>query len=249
MSESAIKKITITQKNLKQLFSETKFGMAVQDVRYYLNGLLLILEGNELKAVSTDGHRLVYSLITLETNECFEKQEFVLPSKTVSELYKLLTDTNEMLQIDLSLNQIRFRFGVIDIISKLIDGKFPDYQRVIPNNFKNSFLLERNSFLQALQRVSILINEKFKGIRFILSKNLLKIISTNNEQEEAEEEIEVTYEGELIDIGFNINYLIDVLTNIQVEKFELCLNDSNSSVLFKLPNEDRFKYIVMPMRI
>ena len=250
LSEETSQKITLTQKTLRQLFAETQFAMAVQDVRYYLNGLLFLIEGKSLKAVSTDGHRLAYSAITLNTEEELPHQEFILPRKTVIELNRLLSDSEETLQIDLSNNQIRFRFGKVDLISKLIDGKFPDYQRVIPPSFKNTVLLNRVTFLQSLMRAAILTNEKFRGVRLLLEEGSLKIIAANSEQEEAQEELDIDYTGKPLDLGFNISYLLDVLNHIATDTFEWCLNeDAASSTLFKLPEQDRFKYVVMPMRI
>ena len=201
--------ITIDQRQLKDLLKQVEFAMAQQDIRYYLNGLLFEVSGNNLNIVGTDGHRLSFTSAELKQN--FEKQEIILPRKTVIELIKLLDDSEEDVQIEMSSNQVNFSFGNIKLISKIIDGKFPDYNRVIPIGHKNTFLTNRVGVLLAMQRASILSNEKYRGIRMVISENNLKLISTNSDQEEAEEELEINYHGDALDIGFNVTYLIDVL--------------------------------------
>jgi DNA polymerase-3 subunit beta len=242
-------KFSVTQKQFRQLLVQTQFSMAAQDVRYYLNGLLLLVEGNELRAVATDGHRLAYASIQLEGEVAPTRQELILPRKTVLELNRLLVDNDEPLNIELSPNQIRFQFGHIKLVSKLIDGKFPDYERVIPATLKNIVSLKRAELLQSMVRAAILTNEKFRGVRLVLTNNSLKIMAANAEQEEAQEEIEVVYSGDAIDVGFNVSYLLDVLNNTSVETVEWGFNDANSSALLTIPGNDRFKYVVMPMRI
>lgn len=249
LSEDKFKKITITQKQLKKLLSQTQFSMAIQDVRYYLNGLFLLFEAAELRAVATDGHRLSYASITIENEEENLNQGLILPRKTVIELNRLLADIDEPLSIEFSNNQIQFKFSNIVLISKLIDGKFPDYQRVIPDVIKNSIVVNRLEFLQSLNRVSILTNEKFRGVRVVLSKNNLKIIAANAEQEEAKEEIEIIYEGDVVDAGFNVSYLIDVLNNTSSEFVTWGFNGASSSTLICPFENENIKYVVMPMRI
>jgi len=249
ITDSKFAKFIITQKLFKHLLSQTQFAMAANDVRYYLNGLLLIIEGNELRAVATDGHRLAYACMTLESEESFSRKELILPRKTVLELNRLLVDSEDPVSVELTSNQILFQFGNVELASKLIDGKFPDYGRVIPTSLKNSVQLNHSTFYQSLVRVAILTNEKFKGIRIVLSSGTLKILAVNAEQEEAHEEIEVNYEGDAIDVGFNVNYLLDVLSSTSAEEIEWGFVDSNSSALFTLPGNDQFKYVVMPMRI
>jgi DNA polymerase-3 subunit beta len=167
----------------------------------------------------------------------------------VLELNRLLADSDEPLLIELAPNQIRFSFGNIRLVSKLIDGKFPDYERVIPATLKNVVSLNRAALLQSMIRAAILTNEKFRGVRLVLSEGALKIMAANAEQEEAQEEIEVDYKGDVIDVGFNVGYLLDVLNNTSSETIEWGFNDANSSALLSIPGNDRFKYVVMPMRI
>jgi len=249
LSDGDLKKITVTQKQFRQLLAQTQFSMAAQDVRYYLNGLLLLIDGNELRAVATDGHRLAYASMPLEAEVASTRQELILPRKTVIELSRLLADNDDPLLIELASNQIRFKFGHINLVSKLIDGKFPDYERVIPATLKNVVALNRAALLQSMVRAAILTNEKFRGVRLVLSAGIMKIMAANAEQEEAQEEIEVDYSGDEIDVGFNVGYLLDVLNNTSVETVEWGFNDASSSALLSVPGNDRFKYVVMPMRI
>jgi DNA polymerase-3 subunit beta len=223
--------------------------MALQDVRYYLNGLLLLVDDGELRAVATDGHRLAYACMTLGEGVSLPKQEFILPRKTVLELSRLLVDSDDPVHVEMTSNQIRFQFGNVVLVSKLIDGKFPDYERVIPPSVKNLVTLNRTTLLQSLVRAAILTNEKFRGVRLILTSGSLKIVAANAEQEEAQEEIEVEYSGDAIDVGFNVGYLLDVLNNASSEFIEWGFNDANSSALLTLPGNEHFKYVVMPMRI
>jgi len=250
LSDGEVKKLTVTQKQFRQVLGQTQFSMAAQDVRYYLNGLLLLVDGRELRAVATDGHRLAYASMPLgESGEDSHKQELILPRKTVLELNRLLGDNDEPLVIELAANQIRFQFNNISLVSKLIDGKFPDYERVIPATLKNVLSLNRATLLQSMVRAAILTNEKFRGVRLVLGAGSLKIMAANAEQEEAQEEIEVEYSGDPIDVGFNVSYLLDVLNNTSVETIEWGFNDANSSALLTIPGNERFKYVVMPMRI
>jgi DNA polymerase-3 subunit beta len=220
--------------------------MAQQDVRYYLNGVLLVLEGNLLKAVATDGHRLAFNQIEISGN--LEKHEIILPRKAITELCKLLGNNDDLVEIQFSDQQIKIDFSEITLISKIIDGKFPDYERVIPKH-TNHLSINRLQIQQALQRVAILSNEKFRGVRFVLTEQKLTIISSNSEQEEAQEEIDIDYHGEALDIGFNVNYLMDGLNNIIAESAIFSFGDQNSSVLISTDQDFAFKYVVMPMRI
>ena len=247
ISEGETKQFSISQKAFRQLLAKTQYAMAAQDVRYYLNGLLLLVEGTELRAVATDGHRLAFASVAIETE--LPRQEMILPRKTVLELNRLLVDTDDALNITLTSNQVRFAFGSVVLVSKLIDGKFPDYERVIPATLKNFVTLNRATLLQSMVRAAILTNEKFRGVRLVLTPGSLKIMAANAEQEEAQEEIEVDYSGDAIDVGFNVGYLLDVLNNSSAEAIEWGFNDANSSALITLPGNDRFKYVVMPMRI
>jgi DNA polymerase-3 subunit beta len=237
----------ISQQEFKKLLKQVEFAMAQQDIRYYLNGLLLEINGNQLNLVGTDGHRL--SFTSTKLNQTFEKTDVILPRKTIIELIKLLDDSDDEVTIEMSPGQVNFNFNEVRLISKVIDGKFPDYHRVIPTGHQNTFTVNRLEILTAMQRASILSNEKYRGIRMVLSESNLKLISTNTEQEEAEEELEIDYKKDALDIGFNVTYLIDVLNNTQQEKVNFAFADANSSCLITVPDDNQYKYVVMPMRI
>ena len=239
--------VVLEQRELKDLLKQVEFAMAQQDIRYYLNGLLFEIAANKLNIVGTDGHRLSFTSTELKQN--YEKQDVILPRKTVVELIKLLDDSDDEVQIELASNQVNFSFANLKLISKVIDGKFPDYNRVIPIGHQNTFSVERLNVLLAMQRASILSNEKYRGIRMVLSNNNLKLISTNSDQEEAEEEMEISYTGDALDIGFNVTYLIDVLNNTNSDQTNFSFADANSSCLITIPNNPNYKYVVMPMRI
>jgi len=246
--------ITLPQRTLKQLLHLVHFAMAQQDIRYYLNGLLLVIDQSSLKAVATDGHRLAFSAVTqgskeVQINIDGERQEVIIPRKAIIECQRLLDDSDSPVTIDLASNQARFRFGQVELLSKLIEGKFPDYQRVIPAQHQKIVSIQREQFLGALQRAAILTTDKFKGVRLTLSIGSLKISSTNAEQEEASDDIEVDYSGESVDIGFNVQYLIDVLSNLKSNTVQITLQDSNASALITSESDPDFKYVVMPMRI
>jgi len=238
---------TTTQKAFKKQLALVQYAMAQQDIRYYLNGLLLVVAGDTLRMVATDGHRLAYAACPLVGD--YERTDVILPRKTVVELARQLADSDDALEVTLVGNQIVFRFGHIELISKLIDGKFPDYERVIPQGHPKLVKASRLALLQSLQRAAILTNEKFRGVRLMLSEGSLKLVSTNAEQEEALEELEVDYSGDSLDIGFNVTYLLDVLTNVSANEIEIRFNDGNASALFGLADNADFKYVVMPMRI
>jgi DNA polymerase-3 subunit beta len=240
-------KFELPQKALRRLLSLVQYAMAQQDIRYYLNGLLMVVEEKSLKLVATDGHRLAYAALKLGAD--LPRQEVIVPRKTVIELTKLLADNDDAVRIELSATQAAFSFGNVDLVSKLIDGKFPDYTRVIPAGHKNKLQIQREPLRQALSRAAILSNEKFRGVRWVLADGSLKIVSSNAEQEEAHEELEVKYSGDSLDIGFNVNYLLDVLNNVGGEDLECAFGDSASSALITYGSERDFKYVVMPMRI
>jgi DNA polymerase-3 subunit beta len=240
-------KFELEQKALRRLLSLVQYAMAQQDIRYYLNGLLMVVEDGALKVVATDGHRLAFAALKLGSP--LPRQEAIVPRKTVLELGKLLADSDAPVKIELAATQASFSFGSIDLVSKLIDGKFPDYTRVIPASHKNRLQAAREPLRQALLRAAILSNEKFRGVRWVLGDGSLKIVSSNAEQEEAHEELEVKYAGDALDIGFNVNYLLDVLNNVSGEGIECAFGDSASSALITYGNEKDFKYVVMPMRI
>ena len=242
-----VARFALAQKALRRLLGLVQYAMAQQDIRYYLNGLLMVVEDKQLKLVATDGHRLAYASLKLATD--LPRQEVIVPRKTVLELSKLLADSDDEVKIEVSPAQAAFSFGSIELVSKLVDGKFPDYTRVIPTQHKNRLLIEREALRQALLRAAILSNEKFRGVRWVLADGSLKIVSSNAEQEEAHEEIEVKYSGDALDIGFNVNYLLDVLNNVSGNEIECAFGDSSSSALISYSTEKDFKYVVMPMRI
>ena len=238
----------VPQKTLKDLINQVHFAMAVHDIRYYLNGILFVAEGRTLTLVATDGHRLALAQATLET-DVPSKQEVILPRKTVLELQRLLRDEDTAIEMRFAGNQAKFVFSGMEFVTKLVEGKFPDYNRVIPKNHKNAVTLGRAPLLASLQRAAILTSEKFKGVRVNIEPGTLRIASSNAEQEEAKEELEVDYGGDAIEIGFNVTYLIDALTNMSQEMIKIELQDTNSSALITVPEQAGFKYVVMPMRI
>ena len=239
---------SLRQDQLKLMLSQVQYAMAIQDIRYYLNGLLLQTEGNQLHLVSTDGHRLAFAGITLEDAN-LPKAEVILPRKTVLELFKLLSHPEDNITVELLSNQVRVQSGDTVVVSKVVDGKFPDFTRVIPLDNDKLFLINRTTLLGALERAAILANEKFRGVRLQLKPGLLSVLCSNNEQEEAQEDVEIAYQGEALEVGFNITYLMDVLRNVQVDDFQLAFGNANQSTLFTIPDNPDFKYIVMPMRI
>ena len=247
ISETTRTQFALPQETLKNMISKVQSSMAVQDIRYYLNGLLLQVEGNQLRLVATDGHRLAYASTSIEAE--LAKQEVILPRKTVLELVKLLNQPKEAIHIELLDNQVRFQCGDTTIISKVIDGKFPDYNRVIPLDNDKIFVINRTTLLGALERSAILANEKFRGVRLQLAAGSLKITCSNSEQEEASEELEIAYAGEALEVGFNIQFLMDVLRSVSSDDIQIAFGDANRSTLFTIPNNPEFKYIVMPMRI
>jgi DNA polymerase-3 subunit beta len=247
-AEGEVTKFSVPQKLLKTQLGLVQYAMAQQDIRYYLNGLLMVVEDNLLKLVATDGHRLAFASREIGINGVAH-QEVILPRKTILELSKLLRDTDEPVVIEVSASQVRFAFGSVVLVSKLVDGKFPDYSRVIPKSQPKLLRLDRVTLLQALQRAAILTSDKFRGVRWVLSDGSLKIICSNTEQEEAQEELDVDYRGDSLDIGFNVGYLLDVLNHLDVTEVLCGLGDANSSALITVPDKGDFKYVVMPMRI
>ena len=237
----------VPQKTLKDLLNQVSFAMAVHDIRYYLNGILFVAEGKTLSLVATDGHRLAFASATLDVE--VPRQEVILPRKTVLELQRLLSDAEGAIELQFASNQAKFAFGGMEFVTKLVEGKFPDYNRVIPKNHKNSVTLGRAPLLASLQRTAILTSEKFKGVRLNLEPGTLRVASNNAEQEEAVDELDIDYNGDSIEIGFNVTYLIDALANMGQDMVKVELHDSNSSALLTIPEDANFKYVVMPMRI
>lgn len=239
--------VSLPQKTLKHLLQLVQFAMASQDIRYYLNGMLLVLDGTTLRVVATDGHRL--SLAETQLDHPGPRKEVIIPRKTVIELAKLLQDSDEPVVLRVGDNQVTIELGGTHLVSKIVDGKFPDYQRVIPVGHDKILVVNRQLAGQALQRAAILSNEKFRGVRLVMSANTLTVVCNNNEQEEAQEEIEAKYDAAPIDIGFNVTYLQDGLNALSSEEVTMAFSDPNSSMLLTTAAEPGFKYVVMPMRI
>lgn len=239
---------TISQKTLKKLIEQTQFCMAQQDVRYYLNGLMLELSDNQIIAVATDGHRLAFCQAEVNLNPG-EARQVIIPRKAVNEISRLLEDSDDEINISLSENHIRINVSDVIFTSKLIDGKFPDYEQVIPQKCDNEVQSSRNNLYQAFNRTSVLSNEKYRGMRLQLSENQLQATVHNPEQDEAEEVIEVTYSGDEFEIGFNVAYLLDALSAIKSEEVVMQLTDSNHSCLLFGTEDVDSKYVVMPMRL
>ncbi len=238
---------SVPQKTLKDLLGQVAFAMAVHDIRYYLNGILFVAEGKQLSLVATDGHRLAFASATLDVE--VPKQEVILPRKTVIELQRLLSDADGAIEMQFANNQAKFSFDGMEFVTKLVEGKFPDYNRVIPKNHKNMITLGRTALLSTLQRTAILTSDKFKGVRLNIDPGSLRVASNNAEQEEAVDELDIDYGGDSIEIGFNVTYLIDALANMSQDMVSMELSDGNSSALFTIPDNATFKYVVMPMRI
>jgi DNA polymerase-3 subunit beta len=244
---NAQQSVQIARKELQRLLEKTHFSMAQQDVRYYLNGMLLEIDGAMLRAVATDGHRLALCEAELAA-KATSTQQVIVPRKGVLELQRVLTSEG-VAEVAIGTNHVRAQIGDIRFTSKLIDGRFPEYSRVIPAAPAAAIRADRDVLRQALQRTAILSNEKYRGIRVTVKKNLVTVQAHNPEQEEAEEEIEVLYEGQDLEVGFNVNYLLDALAAIDGQDVELGLTDSNSSCLIRSPGNAGARYVVMPMRL
>ncbi|KFZ36154.1 DNA polymerase III subunit beta [Shewanella mangrovi] len=239
--------LSLSQGLLKSLIEATQFSMANQDVRYYLNGLLLETEGSVLRAVATDGHRLALSHRSIEAN--LAENQVIVPRKGVVELSRLLDSDDQSIALAIGENAIRATTASAVLTSKLVDGRFPDYRRVLPKGGDKVVIASRNSLKQSLLRASILSNEKFRGVRIQLSDSLLKINANNPEQEEAEEIVDVEYSGPSLEIGFNVSYLLDVLNSLKSDDVRITLSDGNSSALIENHVEEDSMYVVMPMRL
>ncbi|MDH4254678.1 MAG: DNA polymerase III subunit beta [Gammaproteobacteria bacterium] len=244
---NAGQRIELPQGSLARLIEKTHFSMAQQDVRYYLNGLLIETASKHIRAVATDGHRLALCQVELDGGKMPEKQ-VIVPRKGVLELQRLMSGEGK-LGLELGSNHIRIQLEGIRFTSKLIDGRFPEYERVIPKDTANELTADRQVLRGALQRTAILSNEKYRGIRLVLRSGSMLLQAHNPEQEEAEEEVEIQYEGSDIEIGFNVNYLLDALGAIESDEVTLSVVDANSSCLLREPGNDNGKYVVMPMRL
>lgn len=242
------KSISVPQGKLRRLIERTSFAMAQQDVRYYLNGMLLEVGSSQLRVVATDGHRLATCVLQTEV-DMDGSQQVIVPRKGILELARLLTAPDKNVTIILGQHHIRAMTEDFTFTSKLVDGKFPDYQRVLPRNGDKIIQADRQMLRESLGRTAILSNEKYRGIRLQLTENLLKTQANNPEQEEAEEEVQIDYNGTPLEVGFNVSYLLDVLAVMGSEKVRITLADANSSALLQEADNADATYVVMPMRL
>ena len=238
----------VPQKKLKTLIDQTQFAMAQQDVRFYLNGLLFDVSDEILRTVATDGHRLALCELAAELN-IKDNQQVIIPRKGVLELNRLLNDSEDPARVQIGSNHIRVETDEISFTSKLIDGRFPDYQRVVPQGGDKILLCDRTELHQAITRASILSNERYRSIRLVLSSGTIRVLANNPEHEEAEEEVSVDYNGSQLEIGFNANYLIDAINAVKDQEVKITFSDANSCCLIENQSNDDCKYVVMPMRI
>ena len=241
--------LDIEEGRLKQLLMGIGFSMGVQDVRYYLNGMLWEIGPKRLRAVATDGHRLALGEMELDTAEDWEEQELLVPRKTILELIRILDASKDQVRLEIAPRFIRVRKEGLILTSKLIDGRYPDYGRVIPWESPYKAIIDRSTLEHALQRVAILSNEKYRGVRMEFTRESVVAEASNPEQEKAEERIPCEFDGERLSIGFNVGYLLDVIHAIEGDKVEMQLRDSESSSLVKELNGEGFIYVVMPMRL
>jgi DNA polymerase-3 subunit beta len=241
-----INRLAIEESTLKRMVDKTHFAMAIQDVRYYLNGMLVDIQDTVVATVATDGHRLAANRTEVESET---PGQILIPRKAVLEITRLLKDRKEMVTVDITTTHVRLQIGSVTFISKLIDGRYPDYNRVIPREMGEVITADRESLRQALIRTSILSNEKFKGINIEITENNMKLLAHNPEQEEAEEEVEVEYTGDRLSVGFNVGYMIEVLGAVEEDKVHLWIADSQSSCLIKGFNNEDSLYVIMPMRV
>lgn len=253
--ETGLVQFSIPQTTLKHLFNQVFYAMAQQDIRFYLNGLLVVVEGQTITVVATDAHRLAVATSTCNSLAVeHPHSEVIIPRKAVIELQRLLAETDKLISIEVAVNQARFRFtdekeATIELVTKLVEGKFPDWRRVIPQNHQRHVTIERDSFTRALNRVAILTGEKFRAVQFKLSPGALQIQAQNSDQEEATDELEVDYNDDELDVGFNVSYLLDCLNNLKSEQVVLHFGESGSSALLTVPGVEGFQYVVMPVRI
>ena len=248
-SKEETNSLSISSSALQRLLNKTAFCMASQDVRYYLNGLLVEYKGGEVNAVATDGHRLALATSPLDKTITIDGERQILPRKAVLELSKILRQENEDIKITFGNSSLSIQDDNLDFSTKLIDGKFPDYEKVLPSGDPNSLEVSKESLQSALSRASVLSNEKYRGVRFALDKNTLKLTANNPEKESAEELLDVNYNGNPMEIGFNIGYLLDVLGTIETDSVELNFYGEESSCLIREPGNQAEVYVIMPMRL
>ncbi|MCK0744788.1 DNA polymerase III subunit beta [Chromohalobacter nigrandesensis] len=240
--------LTLTRGTLKHLIDATSFAMAQQDVRYYLNGMLLEFGHHLVRTVATDGHRLAVCARSAEV-DVEPAQKLIVPRKGILELARLLDGSDELVELTIGGTHLRAQTGDFTFTSKLVDGKFPDYERVVPRGGDKVVIAERGELRQVLSRTAILSNEKYRGVRLNLEEHNLRVTANNPEQEEAEENVSVEYEGDTLEVGFNVGYLVDVLGVLDADRVQMTLSDPNSSALLEEPGGGDAMYVVMPMRL
>ncbi|MFL0811196.1 MAG: DNA polymerase III subunit beta [Agarilytica sp.] len=239
---------TCPQKSLKELIEKTSFAMAQQDVRYYLNGMLWEIRPQEMRVVTTDGHRLAMCTKDIGA-EVSEVRQSIIPRKGVIELSRLLEENDDDVEIIMGASHVRAITEGFTFTSKLVDGKFPDYERVLPKGGDKLVIGDRAELKSAFARTSILSNEKYRGVRLLLETGTLTVVANNPEQEEAEDQVAVDYTGDSLEVGFNVSYLQDVANVINTDNLKITLSDSNSSALIEAPEGSDAVYVVMPMRL
>ncbi len=239
--------ITLTQGELRSLIEKTQFSMANQDVRYYLNGMLFETESSTFRSVATDGHRMAVAQVTLGDN--FDAKQVIVPRKGIQELVRLLDAQDSLVTLQVGQSNLRADVNNFIFTSKLVDGRFPDYRRVLPQNTNKTLEAGCEALRQAFSRAAILSNEKFRGVRVNLSGNEMRITANNPEQEEAEEMLDVNFEGDALEIGFNVSYVLDVLNTLKCTSVRVSMSDANASALIENTEDDSAMYVVMPIRL
>lgn len=239
--------VVVAQNSVRKLIEKTGFAMANQDVRYYLNGMLFEVADGQLRVVATDGHRLATAIEDAQVSG--DLTQVIVPRKGVLELNRLLSDSDETVELQIGANHIRAKVADYIFTSKLVEGKFPDYHRVIPRNNDKIVIADRLELRQVFLRASILSNEKYRGVRLILTNGMLQVFANNPEQEEAEESVLVQYQGENLEVGFNVSYLLDVLGVVNTQEVRISLNDATASALIEEADSHAAQYVVMPMRL
>jgi DNA polymerase-3 subunit beta len=239
--------LTLTQAELRGLIEKTQFSMANQDVRYYLNGMLFDIDGSTIRSVATDGHRMAVAQAQL--SQAYAQNQIIVPRKGILELVKLLDAPEQPVELQIGSSNVRVQVNQFMFTSKLIDGRFPDYRRVLPQNTNKTLISECDILRQSFSRAAILSNEKFRGVRLNIADGEMRITANNPEQEEAEEILDVSYEGDEIEIGFNVSYVLDVLNTLRCEQIRLSMLDGNASALIEDVADDSAMYVVMPIRL
>ncbi|TOM20427.1 DNA polymerase III subunit beta [Vibrio parahaemolyticus] len=239
--------VSLSQADLRTLIDKTQFSMANQDVRYYLNGMLFEIDGTTLRSVATDGHRMAVSQTQLGAD--FAQKQIIVPRKGVQELVKLMDAPEQPVVLQIGSSNVRAEVNNFIFTSKLVDGRFPDYRRVLPQHTNKTLNASCDELRQAFSRAAILSNEKFRGVRVNLAGSEMRITANNPEQEEAEEMLDVTFEGDPIEIGFNVSYVLDVLNTLRCEKVQVSMSDANASALIENADDDSAMYVVMPIRL